>query len=87
MDTFVQSEVEAVSKGGALILPKGRVQLFGDPEIEKNESKVKVFEGRYTLHTRRLQRPGDRRKQSCQPRCRTRAEKEEAQIRQNTTSS
>ena len=49
MDTFVQSEVEAVSKGRALILPKGRVQLFGDPEIEKNESKVKVGRSkRYT---------------------------------------
>ena len=37
MDTFVQSEVNAVSRGRALILPKSRVQLFGDPEIEKNK--------------------------------------------------
>ena len=37
MDTFVQSVVEAVSKGRALILPKSRVQLFGDPEVEKNK--------------------------------------------------
>jgi len=48
MDTFVQSEVEAVSKGGALILPKGRVQLFGDPEdynVQETEENRAASQG------------------------------------------